>query len=116
MPLPPDLLELLSHTATLERLQTTEDEWGNNVYAAAETIKCFIEEQNQNFAPNDTQSRQRVGPATGWRLLTDGVGIKIGDRITIDGKVGYVTGVQVNRDETMPDLYQNVDVATEEES
>lgn len=114
MGLDQDFLELLSHTATWEAY-TGEDTFGNNAYGLPITIKCFVTEENVNFAANDTNSRQRLGPTTGYRMITDGLGIKSGDRMTVAGKVGTVIGVQINRDETMPQLFQNVDVSTEQE-
>lgn len=107
-------LELLTHTVTLKRL-TGEDSVGNNTYGADEVIPCFITELNVNFAPNDTQNRQRVGPATGSRIITDYESIMVGDRIVMpDGQVTTVIGAQTLRDET-DNLMQNIDVATEKE-
>lgn len=114
MGLDADFLELLTHTVTW-KAYTGEDQWGNNTYGADASVKCYITEVNRDFAPNDTQSRQRVGPTTGWRLITDYYGIAVGDRMIIDGVNGTVTGAQTLKEEDQSNLFQQVDVETEQE-
>jgi hypothetical protein len=110
-----DFLSMLTHEVTLYRYMG-QDTVGNNTYASGVSIPAFITETNRNFAPVDTQNRQRVAPASGSRLITDAEAIKVGDKIVLpDGEVTYVTGAQTFKDEA-EDLMQNVDVETEQES
>lgn len=112
MGLDTDLLDLLSHTATLNRF-TGQDQWGNNTYAANLPIKAFTTSQTDDFPAPDTQNRQRSKTRT-FALITDALDIKVGDKITVFADTGTVTNAVTYRDETQS-LMQEITITTQEE-
>jgi hypothetical protein len=115
MPLDPSMLEMLTHVATWYAF-TGEDQWGNNTYAASAAIQVFILAQTNVEANPDTQNREKTSSTTQFTLITDGLGIKVGDKLVVDGKTAFVTSAVTNRDENLTALYQDVIATTEEES
>lgn len=113
MGLDQEFLELLTHVITWES-HLGQDKWGNNTYTPSRVIACFVTEITQAAPGPESQNRQKTKSLT-YEAITDAHGIKVGDRISIDGNPCWVTNATTNRDES-GDVVQTLIIETQEDS
>lgn len=89
MPMPPEIKALLPGVITLERYEG-EDQWGNDTYHDPETgIPAFVESTTQSLGTTEAGT-QHSRLVTTYSIITDAIGIKPGDLITLPGPVKIV--------------------------
>jgi hypothetical protein len=109
-------LALLQGRFTLVPLGS-EDEWGNTVYGAPIPDRAaYIGSVEEVFGTDANQNRQEDVRVFRVPLTTDFYGIKVRDKILLDGdpRDFYVVDVRTNHDEYGADYYQNVTAETTE--
>lgn len=93
---------------------TGRDQWGNETYAAAvPNTPCFVTSQTSDFGSHDGQNKSEGDTVTRVEVLTDALGVKIKDRLTLpNGKVVFVTNVDTPQDESGADLMHTINAET----
>lgn len=85
MPMPPEIKALLPAKIALERF-VGEDQWGNDLYGAKEAdIAAFVQSSTltygaEGMAGTGAHTNRIV---TSYSVITDAIGIKPGDHITL---------------------------------
>lgn len=116
MGLDASFLEMLVLQATWQPY-TGNDTWGNDTWGASSTIKCWIDGVEQQRGDTPVQQEQVPTVDRAATLLTDALGVKVRDKITLpDGTVTHVVDAKTYYDEDATTLYQEVNVKTTEES
>lgn len=113
MPLDAGFLSMLTMSAMWEA-QGVTDQWGNEGYEAPVAIKCFVTEQNTNWGSEEFQKKQHRQVRT-MTIITDAVGISVGDKVVFDGTDFWVTNVDTPKDEVGVDLMHTISCTTEKE-
>jgi hypothetical protein len=108
-------LQMLTASVTHESVHVQPDLWGNDLYDAPVTRKCFIESVKGTFGQGRDGSEQESRESQTMSLICDAVGMKIGDRITHSGTPFWVRSVDTYKDETGLDLYQEVEATDQKE-
>jgi hypothetical protein len=106
-------LAMLTMTASWAAL-TGEDAWGNNTYASAVPLACFVLPGTTSLVSGASQNieRDRIYQT---ELICDAVGVAPGDRITLpSGTIAYVSEVSTTQDEDGSDLLHEVTVTSTE--
>lgn len=106
-------LSLLTMRMTREAF-TGKDQWGNETYAAPVlNIRCFVTSQKVVFGEDDGQHKVEGETVVRVEVITDAIGVKIKDRLTMpNGKVVFVTGVDIPQDEKGADLLHTITAET----
>ena len=68
-----------------------------------------------SWGSQDGQGQQQRKQVTTMSLITDALGIKLGDKITVGGQTVYVTSVDTPKDEVGIDLMHTITTSTEKE-
>lgn len=107
-------LSLLNARVTLTR-HTGEDQFGNAAYGAPVTgVRAYVGDLGASFG-TVIQDQQESTVVFSTDLITDALGIKVRDQITLpDGTITYVSAVTTAKDEVGADLYQTCTVTNTE--
>lgn len=100
-----DFLAMLTAPIDLKR-NTGTDLWGNETYAVAEAHKGYIAESTSSYGGGEKGGEQDKKAVTTTQVMTDALGIEVGDIIAFGGLDRSVTSVETVKDETGADLYQ----------
>lgn len=114
MPLDAGFLAMLTMQGVWEGTADA-DKWGNEQWKAPVPIKCFITEQTVGWGRDDGNNQQERRQVVSMTIITDALGIELGDKITAGGHTVYVTAVDTPKDEVGVDLMHTLSTSTEKE-
>lgn len=78
---------------------TTDDTWGNNGYLDPVPVAAFVDSASKHFSTGSFQGQQTLPTDTTVQIITDFLGVGVGDRFTLEGVgVMYVQSVDTVRD------------------
>ena len=112
MPLPQDFLSMLT-TDALWHQRIASDQWGNESWADPVPIKCYMSAQGISFGSQDGHQKQDGTEVITGSVITDAIGARLRDGITVAGVIHYVVGIDTPKDERGIDLMHTLSVTTE---
>lgn len=106
-------LSLLTMRMTWEA-HAGRDTWGNETYApSVPNTPCFVTSQSWGFGAEDGHNKAEGDDVLRVEVLTDAIGVKIKDRLTLPGgRIVYVTSVDTPQDEQGNDLMHTIGAET----
>ena len=109
MGLPRDFLALL-RARVVWKHASGKDAWGNETYAPPRTIQANLGSVSESFGTGENGERQEGTRVRTRDVMTDAVGVSVGDVLVIDSADWWVTDVSTESDEDGSDLYQDITV------
>lgn len=110
MPLEPDLLAMLTMSASVQH-RTGTDTVGNETYGTATTEKCFLTVQKTRLG-QPTDVRFEGLQVVESEVIFDAIGLHPKDRFVLDGKTYYINDVDTPKNELGVDLMHTVSAIT----